>query len=432
MHNLTPDGKKALRKAARGEIDDCFLSSATSVRRRKWLHKSNRYVQDCSKQYDEDLKTSPPSVDHRALAHYVAASGPTHIIDGWSFLGRAIDATLRADSTSAVHLAYYAELRAAMALLASEGIGVFNRHHPIVLRGGRTCVCPQKLGTHKFVWPCLQHWAGLSRARELLDTIVRPASFSLSNWMSRLNGKVASSVLAEKWFRTWGMDIGLFDEDHDLRNVVSYRPSEFNPHDDSDASTILSFVNDLWRCLEPCGGGRFPNFEQGVLRRSLKATKAQPIDEAALVNIFGFERGTASAWANILTSSAELSIFKAAESVATTARAGSHLSVIARSALLLLVATASAHHQMQKAGYKSLDLEFWWRRHAVARGLRLPATVSSSTDSWADLKACLDDMMSWVADHSGTADLGAWRREQSHVVESLGAMENVAIWGLVA
>ena len=69
---------------------------------------------------EDDAKAARINEPH--FREYVAASAPTHLIDGWSYLARAIDALLRGDAPAAVHLGYYAELRAAMSLLAGGGI----------------------------------------------------------------------------------------------------------------------------------------------------------------------------------------------------------------------------------------------------------------------------------------------------------------------
>jgi hypothetical protein len=68
----------------------------------------------------------------RHLAQYIAASSILHCADGWSYLGRAINCLLKGDPHRVVHLAYYAELRAALSLLASEAIGVFSRNNFVI------------------------------------------------------------------------------------------------------------------------------------------------------------------------------------------------------------------------------------------------------------------------------------------------------------
>ena len=47
----------------------------------------------------------------------LAATGPSHCLDGWTFLSRALAALLSGDTHTTRHLAYYAQLRAALSLL---------------------------------------------------------------------------------------------------------------------------------------------------------------------------------------------------------------------------------------------------------------------------------------------------------------------------
>src|SRR5262245_42087950 len=126
-NTLTKDGKAKLRRASRESIAFYFQGLSATDRKAKWIHGNNRYRVRCTSRYETDLKATPPTVDDSALVAYVAASGPCHVIDGWSFIGRAIDSMLRGDTYGAIHLGYYAELRAAMALLACEGVGIFSQ-----------------------------------------------------------------------------------------------------------------------------------------------------------------------------------------------------------------------------------------------------------------------------------------------------------------
>src|SRR5438105_15609923 len=94
---LSKDSKQRLRKASREPVGSYYRGLSARDRQRKWLHANNRYRLSCTNRYEADARAVPPTVDHAALRAYIAASGPCHVIDGWSFIGRAIDATLRGD-----------------------------------------------------------------------------------------------------------------------------------------------------------------------------------------------------------------------------------------------------------------------------------------------------------------------------------------------
>lgn len=63
------------------------------------------------------------------LADYAAISCWGHVFDGWRYLSLAASALLQASRGKALHLAYYAELRAAMCILACSGIVTLKRRH---------------------------------------------------------------------------------------------------------------------------------------------------------------------------------------------------------------------------------------------------------------------------------------------------------------
>ena len=106
-------------------------------------------------------------------------------------LGRAIDCHSRGDFDASRHLAYYAELRAALSLLAAEGVGIFDDRHFIINtpkdclhigalpRAGRR----SDLGTHYFAWAALEHWSDLRRSVELLGKIISASGFALVDWL---------------------------------------------------------------------------------------------------------------------------------------------------------------------------------------------------------------------------------------------------------
>jgi len=63
------------------------------------------------------------------LSDYLALSCPLHALDGWRYLSAALVSLLNGARTEALHLAYYAELRAALSILAGSGIAVLNNKH---------------------------------------------------------------------------------------------------------------------------------------------------------------------------------------------------------------------------------------------------------------------------------------------------------------
>ncbi len=443
---IKTSGKRQLRRASRLAIEGFLAALNSQHRRSRWIGKNNRYRPDCVRQYKADSDANPPSVDHAALVEYVAASSPGHIIDGWSLLGRAIDATLRCDSYAAVHLAYYAELRAAMGLLASEGIGIFNNRHATVDPAAITSRLPQTerwnrrnarydsnwAGTHEIVWPCLDHWASLQKAFILLDEIIRPGTISLSQWLASLRAASPSRAIAKKWLRVWGLDLSILDEDHESRNFASYRPSEFRLPPSTPVEDVLEFVKEVWLCLEPGGASPFPTLDKHLLRRAVGAAGvATPVTAAALGPL-GLPDTETEPWLSVLNSANEPKLFTEAEVQSRVDDARCHLQVISRAVLLLAVATTAARRLLVAGGYTRDCLRFWWLRYGADRGLWAgTTTLENPIDLWADVRDGLAELHQWQTTNGPGQSLRAWRHDQSHILEMLGAFELIAVWGLI-
>src|SRR5262245_10006015 len=116
--SLSTQQKKVLRRSSPGEVQDSLTSIRRYIRNGRWLGTNNRYRINSVPKLDAD--TASGTINCLHLRQYIAASSFVHCTDGWSFLGRAIDAHSNGDSGAALHLAYYAELRAAMCFLATR------------------------------------------------------------------------------------------------------------------------------------------------------------------------------------------------------------------------------------------------------------------------------------------------------------------------
>src|SRR3954452_380716 len=120
---------KGLSKAQRAELAKHSRPGTAIAARRlnrflvdeRWIGKTNIYAGDASDRLRRDAKAKR-TPRGRNLAQYVAASGPLHAVDGWAFLSRALEACAKGDPDAARHLGYYAELRGALSLLASQGV----------------------------------------------------------------------------------------------------------------------------------------------------------------------------------------------------------------------------------------------------------------------------------------------------------------------
>jgi hypothetical protein len=436
---VTRRNGQLLRRASRVKIDEHFTKLSKKWRSTKWINSNNRYRLRCTSRFEKDLKERPIAVNADHLIKYVSASSATHAIDGWSILGRAVESALRGDSYSSIHFGYYAELRAAMALLAAEGIGVFDRQHAVIDANGAVLAfpvnrnparlaTPSKAGTHQMIWPVLNYWSGLGKAGDLINSAVRPNMISMPVWLSTLGLHVPIGAVARQWLSTWGIDLAGAESDHDLRNLASYRPSEFRKPPAIPPSQLINFVEELWQLFEPSTARRFPNLERVLLRQVIGTSHPGPIGTNQLANL-GMNTFEAQSWATYLASTKDPLPISLARQTERIEGAECALNVISRAALLLFVATSAVRRMLATAGFTTMDLAFWWHRHGEERTLWDTATTPlDPIDVWQDVLQSITDSKTWCAANPGSS-VRAWRAATP--VGILSGFDLVAIWGLV-
>lgn len=443
---LNPD-KAKVRLASRKAVEQYFARCAAAGINDCWLDAANRYRKTATKTYDDDFASS--SVHHPALIEYISASAPAHLIDGWSYLSRATDAILRGDLNAAIHFAYYAELRAAMSLLACEGIGVFNGKHPIIDKNGTSTTAiskisgpwnkakkrydsPRPAGTHKIVWPLLHHWGLLKRSADLIEQLIAPDGYLLRQWLEALSIPTSTQAISKQWLTSWGIDLTRLDDDHDSRNMASYRPSELRLAPAPTALDAIEFVSDLWKLFEPTIGGRFPQLEKELLKRIIRIS-GKPTHAKLLHDNLGMSPAAAASWHSFLTNLTEPRPLALSDKNSDVDQTDCSFQVTSRAALLLFLATGSTRKHLANAGYSPDQLEFFWRRLCEVRFDGPAASLPDDPlDLWGDIDANISSAETWSNAASPDASLGEWRKAQPAVMNQIVSLELAAVWGLVS
>ena len=165
----------------------------------------------------------------------------------------------------------YAELRAAMALLASQGVGIFDKFHYVVNDAGNITLVPKNRwnkfdGTHVLAWKALGHWSGLKRSSDLLSAIITPGGLPISDWQSGIFSQASFRVVGSTWLKRWGLDIQQCADDQKLRNQSSYRPSRLIPTEYLLTDERARFVKEFWRLCKPSGAELFQRLDRHLLR----------------------------------------------------------------------------------------------------------------------------------------------------------------------
>lgn len=442
---LTPTQTAVLQKADRRGIKRCISRIQKHWSGSRWLATRNRYRLDCIGQIEldsPDARTWTPT--HVHLSDYIAASTVTHSFDGWSFLGRALDAELRGDPYSARHLGYYAELRAALALLATDGIGVFKNRHVVVDNRGR-CHCVRAGGTHEFTWESLQFWASSSAGVDTLLNSIRPGGTPLKEWLSHYPASI--NFIATAWLKQWGLDLSRLADDRESRNIASYRPTAFTSPGPVVVDDTVDSVARFWDMCEPGALGGFQVLDRHLLRRGVElafkssrgrtrgqAPRKYENDIKAMLHGVGPSESTPKQWEKFLSYQDDESnpwILDDANGRSGPTAPNHSKEVLARAALLLRVATGSVAELLGDVlSTGGSELEFWWSDQAVRRSLWSEQNPPNAfADLWLDIRNATDVMANWVEGETPRCYNRLWH-ECGREAGAMATTERVGLWGL--
>lgn len=424
----------------------------------RWLAKTNMYVPQAPAQLKAQFQPAkgkpkaptvyqPGTLEAMHLGEYVAASTVLHCVDGWSYLGRALAAQLRGDSSTARHLGYYAELRAAMSLLARQGVGVFAGPHVIVKESNEVEIFRQD-PTHPFAWNVLSAWASTRPSVDLLGSVIKPGGAPLVDWLSPLAGATVWEETGRNYLRLWGLDVERFGRDREARNESSYQPRTTFGAEPPSSSRAAEFSAELWRLFEPRGTTGFDWLDRYLLRRTLRKFFEDQHERSPDEEPAAFERFLEPVVGSLqLTESVrsirsflrresfpdEPMLFDEAETDSGIDAAEDHLQVIARAALLLRVASGSAQQLLAEANLPYRRFEWWSRQIAGTRALAAEAAPSLSTPEllWLDVDAAIEGLEEKVSEGRAASYLGL-SEECSGELAVMGGCERIALWALAA
>lgn len=449
MDSLRKTLQEILPNASRKAVEDAFLDLKPNLLQGYWLEEGNIYRDDTIAQLKQDLKCN--CVNAVYLSRYIASSVLLHCADGWSFLGRALDGVGRGDSDTARHLGYYAELRAAMSLLASEGIGIFSNQHFIVEESGHCVELGSSKGrgisSHQMTWRALDYWGTLESARDTLSSIIFAGGKRLDVWHSDFPAGFDVRHIARKWLGVWGLDLKRLGDDREARNEVSYRPTRLNPRASLGVLDTSAFLREVWTLCDPSGPSRFESLDRHLVRESLElayegttGSKAadEPVDFAegiyAMLGSAETSDSLTGEWLDFFTRKVQREsplVIREATGMVEVTDARHHLQVLSRAVLLLRIATGACLRLLQASDSSRTDLEFWWKLLGDERGLwRVGDEPERLADLWADIAIAIDGLRDWESKPDrADRSIASWRAARLNEISMLGECERVALWG---
>lgn len=460
---LSSEQKGIIGMSSCEAVSRAFNSVLSDLEKGGWIQ-TNEYLLDPVATLNEHDKSNTINSDQ--LCKYIAASIPTHCMDGWSFLSRAIHCSLRGDSTTAGHLAYYAELRAAMSLLASAGIGVFNNMHVVINKDGETLLF-KGLGTHNFAWLALEEWSLSQSAYNLVGELITFKSFTLSQWLTEFGGKSNLSPLASSLLKQFGLDLKSFSFDRQTRNSYSYRPSHLKRVQYLSMSDRLSFIINLWNVFNPLLVTRFGNLDCYLLRKSLLATYqgifAKKGDgggiiradnrsslDAGVQESQSFKKKINSTMERLPLSSAAIEVctnffdtdlypepelLKHAETHSSIEDAKHHLGMISRAALLLRFATGSCAQLINDHSFSQDALTLWLYELGLERGFWSSGDKPDFENDgpcilWEDIDQTIQDILE-LEEREDVLIQDTANHKSSYLIDVMEDCEKIGMWGLL-
>jgi len=440
--------RPVLRQLKRENVEKTLASLRPFMQGARWVGLQNRYAIDTIKTLVSEVNAGRlQNPSH--LSEYIAASCLLHCSDGWSYLGRAIWALLKGDPHRARHLAYYGELRATTALLATEGVGVFNTDHFAITAPNNASQLRTRAGTHNFAWDCLEFWASEPSSVQLFANIISPYGIRLEDWFASLGGTPSLAPHAKSWLLQWGIDLRVFTDDHRVRNISSYQPDGIPRVWTLDGHSTIRFIRGVWEALEPSPLCRFDVIDRHILRVSLEqyflgrygkpASKARPKFVAfveTIVESQSLSEGIAPQWKKFMNrkvDTSDLEVLSFSRMLPDDS-ANSAFAIISRAVLLLRAASGSTSHLFQAANHSIDSFKFWWEKFGASRGLWIgKRDASELLDLWSDIRDSLteiDDFQNRYSKNDQT--LFRLGEDLAKAVAALGSCERVALWSMTA
>lgn len=410
----------------------------------RWLRKGNPYDHGTIKKLSDEGNRAP--VRPNELAEYIAASSILHCTDGWMFFSNAVEDLLNGDQSTAVFMAYYAQLRAVMSFFASEGVGIFNTKHFWFDNQKNSFFT--RMNTHEFARDLFSAWAqDANRSGKIFD-ILKFENITFSDWITQaqiLRGSSLVSTLTSNWLKMWSVDLKVLTTDHELRNEVSYRPQglfSYKKHGDIEKSLIL--LIDLWRSSEPYGSNRFSVLDRYMLRNSLvwlfrRRTGRSPINspryyrfiETAMLNLGMNTNNELYEFLTFGIGAQDHLVLSYAKKPGLKNGVIDVLPILSRAFILLRIASAASESLLQNGAIIKDEIGFWWKDLGLELGLWPSGSEPSVfSDLWEDIKDSLFNVDSWAVGNQGSFDLFSLRQDLPFELKQFAQFNRAGLWAL--
>lgn len=377
----------------------------------------------------------------------VATCGPNHCLDGWGYLSRSVSALVARDGHSAKHMAYYAQLRAAMSMLAVSGVGIFNGLNICVDATGAVHKLEDNSenqngrNTHSIVWPALDAWLRIDSNAARFLTAIKMHGSNLKDALDSIwpNRQPASIVVP--LINAWAFDLTIANRHHEQRNISSYTPHELNEIPCSFQDE-MDFLSETWNALEPSIPNGFSKIDSHILRRVFQMIHQQdnsvldpadrvPLAISPVVTRYDaleptLQQAVPQPFLLDEVGAGEPRIFQLASTDGSTPRA-----MISRAVLLLRAATALNVLTLNEAGFSQgrAEIRPWLDPLLVHRGIVAEnALPDRMADLWDSTKFAVEDFQTSLTDCS--YEPHAFFAAKLNGTPEVTQLERAAMWGI--
>lgn len=415
LRNIRPADQVAIELASSSEM--IAVLGEYSAAQPPWLPAAHPFPQgSLPARFDFN------GISQRQLTELIAVRGPLHCSDGWGYLSKAFGALFLGDRHAARHLAYYAELRAALSILASQGIGIFNGTNCVIDHAGNRHDLVNG-GTHEICWMALDHWAKVPGSFEKIASAININGANLFEALTAFFPGSSGTSLGHGLIKSWGVDLSAATNDRDARNFSSYTPNDLSPMGGPPALD-LDFIGSVWRSFQPSAFVLERHLLRLILETEMTNTGATSLSSTAYANLdpriaalvsedFLFRADDAD----------EHPVMRAADTTQTSAEA-----MLARGAILLRIATSLAQDNLAKAGVGIEVLQPWWSPLGLERGLwSHPAEPDDMSALWMEVEDALE-----AASQAEQTSRHGWHGELPGSTLRLFQTERIALWNLCA
>ncbi len=446
LNPLGINHRRLLRRSSISSITHHFEKLHENLPSDSLLSQTNRYLIDTIDRLKTD--SNARSINGPHLCEYISASILSHYIDAHSYFGRAISSLLNGDVLISKHLLYYSELRSAMSVLASNGIGVFSTKNFIV-EAIDTCN-PNSINrnTHDIAWLALDFcFKELNTSNYLLDDLFLEG-FSLRDWIDNFQQTALTSTklaAIESFLNNIGFDLSFFQDDKDARNHVSYRPTSFKSGFSIDYNRVIFEIENIWHLCQPQTYGT-EKLDALLLRRLLqvifKAThrygfthkRANKQYENACINMLNglrFSETTKNKWLELLVEKPEIdSIITTMETQTEVTDKNYVFGMLYRSVFLMRLSSIFIeYHLKNTSSINKNNTELWWETLGKNFGLFEDSSqISFFSDLWQDIEISLKDLEEWKKNTNSVSPHSL--SNAPNIFPKLATFEPVGLWNI--